>query len=258
MNRFQLWFVACLLWIVGVTALYVRCPGCLDRSRQNRLCDWTGDTASRLDLQRSADWQHLVLDAQLAEELATRFADAARLKLGGVEGHGGLIEGGAVVRACEARMFAAIEANHGVAQSQIQVARAHRNVGYDTGVLLLFVPVYWFGATLVQHGLKRRFWTDRLIVRWVATVVASVAVGLVGTQLAGLWSTMWELNRIGNDHIGGHRLATFLQPTEQHFAALFIIAILLFWLVDYVSSDVVPDHLAIPSELMRRQSILFH
>jgi hypothetical protein len=32
---------------------------------------------------------------------------------------------------------------------------------------------------------------------------------------------------------------------------------LLFWLVDHVSSDVVPDHFATPSALRRQQSILF-
>jgi hypothetical protein len=224
--------IAVFLWTAGVGALYVRCPGCLDRARDNRSCEWTGDTTARLDLRQPADWQHLVLDAQLAEGLAGRFADAASLKINGVEGHGGLIDDGALVRECRTRMFATIEANHRVGADQIEAARAQRRAPFDAAVLLLFLPLYWLGATLVDRRLRHRFASDPHLVRWVATAIASGTVAIVGAQLADLWSMLWELIRVGNDHIGGHRLASFARPTEQHPAAPIVIGILLFWLVD--------------------------
>jgi hypothetical protein len=177
------WLVAVALWTTGVATLYVRCPGCLDRARENRACEWTGDTAARLDRLRAADWEHLVLDAQLAEELATRYADAVRLNINGVEGHGGLIEGGAVVRGCMTRMVAAIYNNHGVAEDQILAARAQRNGVYDAVVLTLFLPLYCFGAALVHRRLRRRFASDRPSVQRLATIVASAPAALVGAQL---------------------------------------------------------------------------
>jgi hypothetical protein len=94
--------------------------------RTKARCEWTGDTARRLDPAKPADWQHLVLDAQLAEELATRYADAENLRLHGVEAHGGLIENDAVLRGCMSGMFAAIQNDHGVTADQIQTARKQR------------------------------------------------------------------------------------------------------------------------------------
>jgi hypothetical protein len=191
-----------------------------------------GDTVRLLDVRDPADAQHLVQDAQLAEELATRFADASRLALNGVEGHGGLIDDGRVIRGCRIRMFAAIESNHGVNAEQIQFARAHRNAVYDMAVMLLFVPLYSIGAVVAQRALKRRFGADRRVVRWLATVVVSIVVVVVGVELAGLWSTVWELTRLGNDHIGAQRLAAFERPSERHAMALVVGSVLLFWLID--------------------------
>jgi hypothetical protein len=50
------------------------CPGCIDRNRVNTACKWTGDTAFPIDPQNRVHQQHLVADAQLAEELAIRLS----------------------------------------------------------------------------------------------------------------------------------------------------------------------------------------
>jgi len=256
MNRFKPWLVACLLWTIGVTALYVRCPGCLDRTRDNRRCEWTGDTPAALDLQRSTDWRHLVLDSQLAEELAVRFADAENLRLHGLEGHGGLLEKGAVVRGCMSRMFVAIANNHVVAADQIQTARAERNSVYDVSVMLLFVPVYVVGALLVHRSLRRRFSPDPRAVRWMAKALASVALGFIGVQLAILWRMPWEAVRVGYGHIGGYRLATYHSPWEH--AAMMVAAIVLFWLVDLVHAGQTSNDLANASASLGPEGILLH
>ena len=218
--------IAVFLWTAGVGALYVRCPGCLDRARDNRSCEWTGDTTARLDLRQPADWQHLVLDAQLAEGLAGRFADAASLKINGVEGHGGLIDDGALVRECRTRMFATIEANHRVGADQIEAARAQRRAPFDAAVLLLFLPLYWLGATLVDRRLRHRFASDPHLVRWVATAIASGTVAIVGAQLADLWS-MQEASRMSTSRNDLAPLAddpVVLQEREERVVVLAAVA----------------------------------
>src|SRR3954454_22406647 len=107
------------------------CPGCLDRSRVNRSCEWTGDTAFPVDWQNPAHRKHLIADAQLAEDLAIRRGDAEFNRLYGYEAHGGLIDQGRVVRACMARLVAAIEQNHAVTSNQVGSARGERDVEFD-------------------------------------------------------------------------------------------------------------------------------
>jgi hypothetical protein len=63
-----------------------------------------------------------LLDAQLTEGLAVRYADAEVKRRGGVGPHGGLIDNGNVLRGCMSRMFAAIETNHSITSEQIRVA----------------------------------------------------------------------------------------------------------------------------------------
>lgn len=104
----------------GAWATYVSCPGCIDRTRVNTTCRWMGDTAFPLDLRNVDHQAHLVKDAQLAEELAIRHADAEFGKRFGIEHHGGLIDGGRFRRECLSRMFHAIEDSHDVASEQIR------------------------------------------------------------------------------------------------------------------------------------------
>jgi hypothetical protein len=81
----------------GVGATYVICPSCLERDRVNANCEWKSDTNFRIDPHNLAHQQHLVKDAQLAEDLAIRYADAEHKRFYGYEGHGGLIDHGRVV-----------------------------------------------------------------------------------------------------------------------------------------------------------------
>ena len=85
--------------IVAVT--WVRCPGCLDRSRLNESCEWTGDTTFPLDPNNPTHQQRLVHDAPIfalnnlasTEAIRDRLtkppSDAAvRARLVGLEGKG--------------------------------------------------------------------------------------------------------------------------------------------------------------------------
>jgi hypothetical protein len=149
--------------IVGVT--WVRCPGCLDRSRLNENCNWTGDTAFPLDPSNPTHQQRLVHDAQLAEDLATRYADAEHLRLYGFNGHGGQIEHGRLVKECATRLFATIENNHSVSGEQVQAARPVRNLAFDAGVWLSFLLLYFLAVVLACRWPDGAFGSGELQVR---------------------------------------------------------------------------------------------
>lgn len=142
----MLWFLLLAITSGGGVITYVRCPGCIDRNRVNKTCEWTGDTAFPIDSQNAAHQTHLVADAQLAEELAIRHADAEFGRRFSVEHHGGLIDNGRFRRECLSRMFHAIENNHAVTPEQVRVARGQRNRTFDLAAVLLFLPLYALGA----------------------------------------------------------------------------------------------------------------
>jgi hypothetical protein len=219
--------------VVGVmcVALWVSCPDCIDRTRVNKACEWTGDTVFPIDPREPAHWRHLVADAQLAEELAIRHADAEFSRRFGVEHHGGLIDNGRFRRECLSRLFGAIEANHGVTPDQIRVARGQRNGSFDVAVGLLFVPFYVFGAHIICLWLARRFSSDGRSVRRVAMGLASIVVSLLGLQAFRLWGAVWEVVRVGNGHMTGMRLAPPNRWPHQYVGADFLAGVVLFWLV---------------------------
>jgi hypothetical protein len=158
MRRFLApWLLLLVGMSCGIGATYVGCPGCIERDRVNSTCEWTGDTTFPLDAQNRAHQQHLIADAQLAEDLAVRFADAEHKRLSSYPGHGGLIDNGRVVKECMARLFATIENDHFVTSEQIQVARGQRNRAFDVAVGLWFLPLYSFGATTACRRDWHRF-----------------------------------------------------------------------------------------------------
>ena len=69
----------CLLivWVIaGVGGTYLTCPGCVNRTWQNIACVLTGDDVRPLDVRNAEHRQHPIEDAQLAKELAVRYAAA--------------------------------------------------------------------------------------------------------------------------------------------------------------------------------------
>ena len=224
------WLPGLVAVVGGVWATYVTCPGCIDRSRVNSACKWTGDTAFPIDPQNAASQKHLVGDAHLAEELAIRHADVEFGRRFGVEHHGGLIDGGRFRRECLSRMLHAIENNHGVTAGQVALARGQRNWIFDGAVSLLFLPLYVLGAVAASRRLSRRFANDERRVRLVATVVVSVAVSLLGLQGLRLWGAVWEMIRVGNGHMTSIRAAS-QSGWVHHVDGQLLGGSLLFWLV---------------------------
>lgn len=207
--------------------------GCLPRQRFNKNCEWTQDVARRLDLHNSRDQQHLVEDAQLAEELAIRYSDFKHKELTGYEGHGGYLQQGQVTRGCIERMFSEIERAHGVTRQQIFEARMYRDWRFDFAVILSFAFLYLSGTMWLCRILARRFRDSGARVWIAAVVLSSIPVSLIGLELLQLWSFTAEMIRVGNDHLGGFRAAK-IPWFGHHWGGLFMFGILLFCIVGWL------------------------
>ena len=203
-----------LLVIAAVAAGIVfagDCPGCIERRRINQSCEWTGDAAFPIDSNDPAHRRHLVADAQLAEDLAIRRADAEFGRLSGYEApqpHGGLIDGGRVRNDCMATLVAAIETNHAVTAEQIAAARGEHSRLFDAAAALSFVPLFLVCAGAVCSRLSVRFSSEGRTVKLAALAVASIFTTLLGLQAGQLWLGIWEAVRVRNGHLSGFRAAT--------------------------------------------------
>ena len=232
MQSIPSWLLLMLVIAAGVGLTRLICPGCVDRHRGNRSCEWIGDPPFRIDLHNPAHRQHLVADGQLAEELAIRFADTEHARrFGGAYAHGGLLAGGRVRNDCMNRLVATIETNHAVTVEQVESARAVRNPIFDGVVLLLFLPIYVAFARPVCVLIKDAIPSEARVGRLLALGLASTFASLLGVLSFQLWSAMMEGMRVGNPdgHMSSYRAAT---PTgERTVDALFVGGMLLFWLV---------------------------
>jgi hypothetical protein len=235
-----LWLLLLAVASVGAVVTYTRCPGCIPRDRVNKSCEWTDDARFPLDPRNPAHREHLVEDAQLAEELAIRYADTEfGRRSGGIEHHGGLLDNGRVRRDCLSRMFHAIEDNHGVTSDQIRVARGERNRTFDLAVVLLFLPVYSLGATIACRRLFRRFSSNERFVGFIATALSSIAAAFLGLQALRLWGGLWEAVRVGNGHMTSIRAASSTRWIQFYVGADFIGGLLLFWIIALICYRVV-------------------
>jgi hypothetical protein len=207
------------------------CPGCIDRSRVNKNCEWTGDTAFAIDRTNPAQRRHLVADAQLAEDLAIRRADAEFNRLYGYEAHGGLIDHGRVVRECMGRLVGAIQSNHAVAPMQIAVARGERSRLFDTATAVSFLPLFVLGAIAMGSRLSRRFSTEERPVRVAAIALTSAIASFLGVQAGHLWGSVWEAVRVRNGHMSPFRSALYTRWTNEHSAAVFVAGMVIFYIV---------------------------
>lgn len=231
------WLLGLVVMAGGASATYVTCPGCLDRNRFNKACEWTGDRAFPIDPRNASHQKHLVGDAQLAEELAIRHADAEFGRRHGVEHHGGLLDNGDFRRECLSRMLASIERNHDVTSEQVRVARGQRNWIFDCAVSVLFLPLYVLGGIAASRWLSRRLSTHDRFVRLIGTGIVSVAASFLGLQGLRLWAAVWEVIRVGNGHMTSIRAASQTR-WMHHVDGQLIGGILLFWLVALCCSRV--------------------
>jgi hypothetical protein len=131
--------------------------GCLPRERFNKNCEWTLDASRRLDLNDPRDREHLIQDAQLAEELATRYSDFKAKQVTGYEGHGGYLEQDgsrpAAGTDCSARSNASIASHHNRLPKPADIVTGR----FDLAVILSFAVFYVLATRWVCRSLARRF-----------------------------------------------------------------------------------------------------
>ncbi len=219
-----------LLLVVTVTLAGCARPG--DHPVSSN-CDWTEQDNRALNLENTADRRHLRYDAITAEDVAIRWAD----KYAG-PGSGefkGFPEYGRRRDECMEALFNGIASHHGVDVALVRQYRLDRNPVLDSAVILGFGVFY----ALVAYGLaglvRRRFPPDEWLAFLIATVAMSLLASVIGVLLGDFWSTAMENLRLNSGHLS-YRLARI--PWRQHWGALFICGVVVFWLAAAVRSRV--------------------
>ena len=230
---------------MGVAIIRLVCPGCVDRSRANSGCEWTADTQFTVDVTNRAHWRHLVGDAQLAEELAVRYADvhfyrwafpvrtAASGPMQTSDTHADNVRAQGT---CLARLDLAIQGAHAVSPGQIATARAARSRFFDTMVLLVFSPLYLAAASTVCTRFHNLLFAHARSIRLIALALSSVSIGALGVICFALWQGIMEGIRVGNP--GGHfgfRAAAHNYWSYQYVGALFAGGNVMFWIMVFFS-----------------------
>jgi hypothetical protein len=195
--------------------------GCLDPSRLNARCEWTGDTASApLDMTIAADRRHLANDVRIAGENGTRYRDSVQI-------HFGFAAGGRLDFECLDRLYATIGTLHGVRRVDIDAAAGMRDIPLD--VALVYLPtgaLFCFVALRMSRGYFRRMpppgerWTVLVGVAWLGLGASAVA-----TAVAYLLSWNVDTVRLRDFHISFR--ASYL-PIGRHPWLSFLAALIVF------------------------------
>ena len=201
-----------VFWIVLV--VLAAGIGCVRRNGRNSDCTWPGEAP-----RQTATPAHLSADAEFAEDLAIRYADA----------HHGLrtpnYVSGEVYDSerdrCMNFLFDRIAVQHGVPVERVSEALGRNRARIDAVVNLPFGLFYllatWLGARLIwrKYPPAENGWIPGAVIAlFVALVMAGACV-----MLGELWSWFVETYRIGNGHMsyragrlwwGRHRFELFV------------------------------------------------
>lgn len=210
-----------------VFLLLICLSGCVRRDLMNSSCYLPAEPATTLNLTKLAQQHHLTADAQLAEDLAIRYADVHKgLHSGRYQGLDQYVQ---AREQCMANLFQQIASTHGVSQQQVRFYLTQRRMDFDLPVVLSFAVFYGFASAFVARRLCRRFPAeDGRMLSVLAIVATSAAVSLAGVLLGEVWSDCMEGLRVGNSHMS-YRASRI--PWTNHHLGLFIGGVLIFWIV---------------------------
>ena len=200
--------------------------------QRNSGCRWPAQTPRQLDLSKSAARTRLRQGAQLAEDLAIRYADAHN---GPNSGH---FESWAAYNnardLCMDWLFANVATDDGVTAQAVSAAVTQRPMAFDLAVTLSFAVFYFLVANAMAQRIWRRFpIQDGWIAGVIATAAVSIVVGAAGVFTGAIWAGTAESIRLGTGHLS-YRLNRV--PWRHHQFALFMVAIALFWIAAAVQS----------------------
>jgi hypothetical protein len=193
---------------------------------KNVNCEWPPDhPVSSLDLVIARDVRHLADDAQTAEDLAIRHADASPARASHSRD---ATEYQAVREQCKSALFAVISRQHNVPVDAVSAAVADRREWLDALVILGFGILFAMVAKQVAVRMLRGALGDSRVLATAMLLVASLAAGGTGLLAGGIWCDLIESVRVGNGHMSSrvermpvhrNRLAMFVACTSL-FAAV--------------------------------------
>ena len=178
----------------------------------NADCAWPPEASTRLDLTNGADRRHLVVDTELVEDLVDRY----RFHVPNDQA------------ACEQRLIDVVARTHSVGISD--VARARDRIPEKGPDLAVTVPVtvfFVFAVLGVTRRIERRF-SGETLPTIITLVIAAVALAGLFVMVGEFWTSILQMIRVWNQHVGG-RVAKL--PWKQHEQQIFVIGIALFWTV---------------------------
>jgi len=195
----------------------------LESARPKPNCAWPTE---RLNPSNAS----LAREAEFAEDLAIRYADACCGLHSGDSGHfDGWAEYGQARDQCMATLFQLVARDHGVSVDQVRQSLADRPKLFDWAVIVSYALLYGLAVYLLIEKLREEYWSKEERVRGVIlTFYASVITSLVGTALGGLWSATMENIRLGNGHLS-YRLARI--PWQHNQAVILVFAMAVFWMI---------------------------
>jgi len=204
-----------------IAMVFVLCVGgCVRRDWRNSNCRWPGETSNHPFSAR-----HLSADAELAEDLAIRYADA----------HFGLHSPNpsenydAERDACMERLFEEIGKEHGVPVRQVSDSLGRNRAYIDVAELLPFALLYGLAAIVAARMIWRRYapaedgWAPGIIMALFVSLAFAAGSALLGE----VWNWIVEGHRIGNSHMSYRADRLFW---HNHRFELFVAALLIFWL----------------------------
>ncbi len=184
--------------------------GCITRPGMNQDCRWPPESSMPLDLSSTSQSRHLVIDAELIEELVDRYR----------------FHPGADQQECRARLTDAVARLHG--SSVTEVLKARERVSERGLNLLVNVPVallFLFAVLQVRKAIDRRF-EDEPVPAAITLTLASVVLSGLLVVVGEFWTSILEMIRVGGQHVGG-RVAQL--PWPKHEREIFLIALCVFW-----------------------------
>lgn len=194
--------------VAGAFAALLCCSGC-HYATPNTGCEWPQDVPKHGSLRQ---------EAEFAEDLAVRYADARRRTLWIANRN-----------QCMAKLFQIVGESHGVTVSQVWESVQHHPPALDMAEMLSFAPIYAGAAWLIAAFLSRRYPLAGEFWDWAAmSAYASLAVSFLGTLAGEAWCLTMESLRIGTGHLS---YRTVRVAWGHHQLPIFLAGILLFWIV---------------------------
>lgn len=185
---------------------------CILRPGMNSECTWPSEQRRPLNLQDGADRRHLVLDAELIEELVDRY------RFHPVDEQ----------RRCDDRLVAVVAEMHSVDVHDVARARARiPERGLDLPVTLPVTALFVCCVLFVLRRVERRF-ADEPLPAAICLVAASVVLPGLFLWVGELWTSVLLMIRVGSQHVGG-RVQKL--PWLQHQQQIFAIGVGLFWTI---------------------------